>query len=94
MSEAERERAMTDERLDSLERFRMEMEEKWKAAFPNGDHIGHCGYHELMIEEIRDRKKLIAAVKEKTVAGLVWAAIVGVAIAAWHYLVLAVKKGG
>lgn len=82
----ERDLTMTDERLDALERWRDDMEQKWLAAFPGGDHIGHCAYHDLMIEEIRDRKRLIAAVQEKTISGLVWAGIVGLCLALWHYL--------
>lgn len=80
-----RDESMTDERLDSLERWRSDMETKWVAAFPNGDHVGHCAYHDLMIEELRDRKKLIAAVQEKTISALVWSAIVAGAIAVWNY---------
>lgn len=81
MSEALRSETMNDERLDSLERWRDEMEAKWKLAFPGGDHVAHCGYHDLMIEEIRDRKRLINAIKEKTISGLVWAGVIAVGLA-------------
>lgn len=86
MTSGNPEQVLTDERLDSLERWRDDMEAKFKAAFPHGDFVGHCGYHDLMIEQIRDRKRLIAAVQEKTIGGLVWAGIVGAAIAAWQFL--------
>jgi hypothetical protein len=78
--------AMTDERLDTLERWRDEMERRFAEAFPGGDHIGHCRYHTLMIEEIESRKRLRQAVMEKTVAGLVWSGMLGIGIAAWQYI--------
>ena len=77
---------MTDERLDSLER-RMDIVEKWqKDAVPNGDHVGHSRYHQLMIDDIEARKKLRQAVLEKTVAGLVWAVIVFAGVMALSYI--------
>jgi hypothetical protein len=78
--------AMTDERLDTLERWKDDMERRFAEAFPGGDHVGHCRYHTLMIEEIEGRKRLRQAVMEKTVAGLVWSAMLGIGIAAWQYI--------
>lgn len=78
--------AMTDERLDSLERWRLDMEKRFADAFPGGDHIGHCRYHTLMIENLEERRKLRMAVQEKTISGLVWAALVALGIAVWQYL--------
>lgn len=94
MSGTNREIAMTDERLDSLERWRDEVESKFRAAFPNGDYVGHCAYHELMIDAARDRKKLIAAVQEKTISGLVWAVILFVGVSILAYLKSLFVKGG
>ena len=54
-------------------------------VFPAADAEGHRPYHEMMMEAERDRKKLITAVKEKTVAGLVWAVMLGLGIAYWKY---------
>lgn len=53
-------------------------------AFPNGDIPGHRLYHELMIEEIADRKRLIKAIKEKALSSLVWSALVALGLMAWH----------
>lgn len=75
-----------DERIQNLEGWRVDMEKRFADAFPGGDHVGHCRYHQLMIEDIDARKRLRQAVMEKTIAGLVWAAIIGVALAAWAYL--------
>lgn len=82
-------RDMTDERLDSLER-RMDVVEK---AFPNDDPASHRRYHEELIEQNRDRKRLIAAVKEKTIAGLVWAGMIALGLACWKYFLTLVGRG-
>lgn len=93
------------ERIERLEKLTDEMGRKINetrdrliGAFPAGDLEGHRHYHEMMMEAGRDRKKLITAVKEKTVAGLVWALMLGVGIACWKYfmslLALMVGKGG
>lgn len=83
---------MTDERLDSLERWREEMDRKWLEAFPGGDQAGHRRFHELMIEQAADRRKLIAAIKEKTISGLVWATMISVGIACWKYFLTLISK--
>jgi hypothetical protein len=77
---------MTDERLESLERWKDDMERRFAEAFPGGDHIGHCRYHALMIEDIEEKRRLRRAVMEKTIAALVWSAIFGLGIAVWQYL--------
>lgn len=76
---------MTDERLDSLERWRDDVERRFAEAFPGGDHVGHCRYHVLMIEDIDAKKRLRQAVQEKTISGLVWSALVAGALAVWNY---------
>lgn len=82
----------TDERLDSLER-RMDGVEQWqKTAVPNGDAVGHCRYHQLMIEDIEAKKRLRQAVVEKTIGGLVWSAIAGLGLAGWYAFVNFVAK--
>lgn len=75
-----------EERVGSLERWQSDIERRFAEAFPGGDHIGHCRYHTLMIEEIEAKKKLRQAVMEKTIAGLVWGALVGLGILVWQYL--------
>lgn len=55
-------------------------------GFPGGDAEGHRRYHELLIEELEERRKLRRAIQEKTISGLVWAAIVGLGMAVWHEL--------
>lgn len=84
-----REQAMTDERLDSLER-RMDIVEK---AFPNNDPESHRRYHEELIEQGKDRRALLRAVREKTIAGLVWAAMIAIGLACWKYFLELVTAG-
>lgn len=92
MSERTFEAINNDERLDSLER-RMDEVEKWqKDAVPNGDAVGHCRYHQLMIDGIEAKKRLRQAVIEKTIAGLVWGALVGLGAAFWHGAIAYLKS--
>lgn len=60
--------------------------EQFKNAFPNGDPISHKNYHETVMEELATRKKWRDAVIEKSLAGLIWAGIVGIGSACWAYI--------
>jgi hypothetical protein len=77
---------MSDERIDQLERWREDLERRFAEAFPGGDHVGHCRYHQLMIEGIDAKKRLREAIIQKTIAGLVWGAMIGLGLAVWQYL--------
>lgn len=81
-----------EERLDSAEYRLTEMERKFIEAFPHGDHSGHSRYHEIQIEMLLARRKLIAAVQEKTISGIVWAIVVGAALALWQWFKTEVHK--
>lgn len=93
MSDIAREETRTDERLDSLERWREDIDKRFSEAFPGGDHAGHCRYHMLMIEDIDARKRLRQAVMEKTIAGLVWGSLAAIAIGMWQYVKTLLKGG-
>lgn len=67
-----------------VDRRLLELESAMKQAFPGGDAAGHRRYHEELIEQNRIRKDLVKAIREKTVAGLVWAVIVWIGAAAWN----------
>lgn len=56
------------------------------SAFPNGDTEGHRRYHQTMIEILEERRRLRVAIQEKTISGLVWALMVFIGLAAWHYI--------
>lgn len=82
----------TIEDVDAVNRRVDALEQRFAEAFPGGDHVGHCRYHTLMIEDINSRKRLRQAVMEKTISGLVWSAVVGAGVAIWNYYFKA--KGG
>jgi hypothetical protein len=84
VSDVARADVLTDERLDSLERWRDDLERRFAEAFPGGDHVGHCRYHALMIEDIDARKRLRQAVLEKTISALVWGFIVAIGATLWY----------
>lgn len=75
-----------EHRVDSLERFQQDIERRFAEAFPGADYLGHCRYHDLMIEQIDARKKLTRAIAERTIGGLVWGMFIGLAIAVWQYV--------
>jgi len=77
---------MSDERIDQLESRQADLERRFAEAFPGGDHVGHCRYHDLMIEGIDAKKRLREAIVQKTIAGLVWGAMIGLGLAVWQYL--------
>jgi hypothetical protein len=74
-----------EERLDSAEYRLDEIERMFKEAFPHGDHIGHERYHLVQIEMLLARRKLVAAIQEKTIGGIVWAVMVAAGIALWQW---------
>lgn len=78
--------------LDGLNRRVDELERQFKEAFPHGDYAGHCRYHEIQIEILLARRKLIAAVTEKTIGGIVFAIVVAVALALWQWVKDEVKR--
>lgn len=55
-------------------------------AFPDGDAEGHRRFHEESIETMRDLRDLMRRVRNNTVTGIVWAAIVLCAAALWSYI--------
>lgn len=93
---------LTDQRLEDLERFRdiefktwrEDLERRFAEAFPGGDHVGHCRYHQLMIERNIELRRLRQAIIEKTIGGLVWGLLLGLGIAVLNYLKVLVKGGG
>lgn len=58
--------------------------QKLYGAFPSGDIDGHRRYHDLIITQTEEYRQLRVAIREKTLGGLVWAAIVGIAALLWY----------
>lgn len=59
--------------------------ERLEGGFPNGDPFKHCQYHEMQMEILQEKRRLTAAIREKTISGLVWAALVGIGLSVWNY---------
>lgn len=105
MDSATGDEVLTEGRLEDLERFRdvefrtwqSDIEKRFAEAFPGGDHIGHCRYHQLMIEDIEERRRLRRAILEKTLTSLIWGTILGVGAALWFaaaQYIAKIKGGG
>lgn len=69
------------ERVEALEERVGEVEK----GFPNKDYAGHARYHQAVIDEFLERKKLKAAVIEQIVKGSVWALFLAMCGALWTY---------
>lgn len=65
---------------------------QFRKAFPAEDLAGHCRYHQILIDALDEKRKLRIAIKEKTIAGLVWAAALWLAHTAWAELLRLLGK--
>lgn len=74
------------DRIDRLERWSEDLERRFAESFPDGDHMAHRLYHELMIKNIEAKERLTQAISEKTIGGLVFSVIVGILYACWLYI--------
>ncbi len=75
------------ERLDQMDERHKNAEANLSrlfSAFPAQDVEGHRRYHELMIKRNEEIRSLRMAIQEKTISGLIFAAIGFVFIAVWH----------
>lgn len=72
------------ERVDRIERDKVDVE-TFRSAFAGGDHVGHCRYHEHLLELTEEKRRLRQAIQEKTISGLFWMGIVGVGNMLWKY---------
>lgn len=54
-------------------------------AFPGADVDGHRRYHDLIIENTAEKRRLRIAILERSYSGAVWALIIFMALAAWNY---------
>lgn len=55
-------------------------------AFPSNDIDGHRRYHQLIIDNTAAKRELATAIKEKTISGLLWSAVLWLATEAWTHL--------
>lgn len=77
--------AKLEERVEDLE-------DAMRRIVPNQDYDGHGMYHQCLIDKERRRAKLVDSIIEKTLGGLVWAVIVGMAMALWQSFLHIVRK--
>lgn len=82
MEEEEGEIHETARRIDALAQSFATYAEKndWSKAFPNGDPIGHCNHHLIVIEREQERIELYKSIRKSVaqwgVLGLLaWAAV-------------------
>lgn len=69
-------------RIDNLESgIGTAIEAHVKMAFAGNDPEGHRRAHEVMIEMLEERRRLVAAIKEKTISGLIWGLTIWMGIA-------------
>lgn len=74
-----------DEMTDEHEETKAELSRVAK-AFPGGDTDGHRRYHETVVQMLEEKRRLRVAVQEKTISGLIWAGLVGLATLMWHQI--------
>jgi len=60
-------------------------------AFPSGDVEGHRRAHDLMIEQLNERRRLRQAIQEKTISGLIWASVLGLGTMVWQAIKSALR---
>jgi len=60
------------------------LEELILAGFPDNDPVAHRKYHQDSMEFYRDMKDLAKEVRNHTIKGVVWAALILVGLAVWQ----------
>lgn len=70
------------QQLDKLE----EVADKFHKSMPRDNPKKHRHYHELVIKREKEKAAFRKSIIEKSIAGLVWAALVFVGSSIWFYL--------
>ena len=60
-----------------------ELQNLIKSGFPNGDPIKHREMHEELLRQLLDRRELWKSIREKTITGAVYSALIFIALAVW-----------
>lgn len=68
-----------------LTAHREEMGKILASGFPDGDPVKHKAIHDEELELMRSRRKMYDSIKEKTITGLIWLALIGVGTALLEY---------
>lgn len=72
------------DRLNNMEKKYAFQIEELRKAFPAGDLDAHRRFHESMMVLTEEKRRLRVAIQEKTISGIIWAALVGTGIAIWN----------
>lgn len=68
---------------EALQREILALSAAVKTGFPDGDLDGHRRYHELLIEEALERKRMRSAIFIHVAKSSTWAVIVGLLVLLW-----------
>jgi hypothetical protein len=77
----------TTERLEEIEKRHKTIDEhivRLHTAFPDNDVEGHRRYHEAINKKLASDEAFRRAIIEKSLTGLVWAALIFLATSAYH----------
>jgi hypothetical protein len=66
-----------------------ELQDLIKSGFPDGDPHKHREVHERLLRQLSDKRELWKEVREKTISGAVYSALIFIALAIWE----AIKSG-
>ncbi|CAP41334.1 hypothetical protein [Bordetella petrii] len=72
-----------DSKYDALHKEMVALSATVKTAFPDGDLDGHRRYHELLIEEALERKRMRSAIFIHVAKSSTWAVILGLLAVLW-----------
>lgn len=72
-----------DAKYDSLHKEMVALSAAVKTAFPDGDLDGHRRYHEILIEEAMERKRMRSAIFIHVAKSSTWAVIAGLVVLVW-----------
>lgn len=78
-------------RMETVESDLKFLTARVSGAFPGADGDAHRRAHEAMIERTAELRRLRVAIQEKTIGGLVWAAMIAVGLAMWKYIIGIIK---
>ena len=71
-----------EEQLEGMDqRIADAIENHATMAFPGADPESHRRAHEIMMEQLEEKRKLRKAIQEKTLSGLVWAFMIWLGLA-------------
>lgn len=80
--QAAAERSQND-KYEMLRKEMLALSASVKTAFPDGDMDGHRRYHEILIEEALERKKMRNAIFIHVAKSSTWAVIAGLVVLVW-----------